>query len=159
MDAVADDPPPTVAEFTHAMHDGHVWVHDHPDVRVAGDRPVAYAVVFVVDDGAHLEQVSVHPDHAHHGLGAGLIEHVSRWAARRGIRRLTLTTFVDVPWNAPYYRRLGFTTMPDADVTPGLEAIRARESRLAELWPRVIMTRPVAVPGEVGRERELTPPG
>ena len=34
-----------------------------------------------------------------------------------GAGRLTLTTFIEVPWNAPYYRRLGFRPLEDARLT------------------------------------------
>ena len=37
-----------------------------------------------------------------------LIEHVAGWARAHGSPALTLTTFTEVPWNAPYYERLGF---------------------------------------------------
>ena len=41
---------------------------------------------------------------------------------------VTLTTFRDVPWNAPYYERLGFRTLAADEITPGLAAIRAHEA-------------------------------
>lgn len=45
-----------------------------------------------------------------------------------------------MPWNAPYYARLGFTVV--TDLTPGLLAIRAREAALGlDAWPRVVMRR------------------
>ena len=55
---------------------------------------------------------------------------------------LTLTTFEHVPWNAPYYARLGFRILDDAEVTPGLRAIRQREAEIGlDRWPRVCMRR------------------
>ncbi|ANF59290.1 hypothetical protein [Halotalea alkalilenta] len=36
-----------------------------------------------------------------------------RCVAPRGIHALTLTTFRDVPFNAPFYRRLGFDIVTD----------------------------------------------
>jgi hypothetical protein len=45
-----------------------------------------------------------------------------------------------VPWNAPYYERLGFRRVDD--LTPGLRAIRAAEAaRGLDRWPRVAMRR------------------
>ena len=61
----------------------------------------------VVDGAAHIEQVSVHPDHARQGLGRALIEHASSWARSRDLHSLTLTTYVDVPWNGPVLRTPG----------------------------------------------------
>jgi hypothetical protein len=41
-----------------------------------------------------------------------------------------LTTFRDVPWNAPYYQRLGFHILRDEELGPGLRSIRAHETQL-----------------------------
>ena len=102
----------------------------------ADDRPVAYLVLDVVDGAAHIEQVSVHPDHARNGLGRSLIEHAASWARARDLHSLTLTTYVDVPWNGPYYERLGFRYLTAGEETPGLRAIRDRERALGlEVWP------------------------
>ena len=75
------------------------------------DFPVGFIVVDPIDGRVHVEQVSVHPDHARWGIGGMLINHVGRWAAGPGIDALTLATFRGVPWNGPYYARLGFREM------------------------------------------------
>ncbi|WP_411757210.1 hypothetical protein [Streptomyces venezuelae] len=55
---------------------------------------------------------------------------------------LTLTTFADVPWNAPYYARIGFRPLADAELTPALRTIRAHEAELGlDRWPRLCMRR------------------
>jgi N-acetylglutamate synthase-like GNAT family acetyltransferase len=84
----------------------------------------------------------VHPDHARKGLGRKLIEHVASWARDRDLDALTLTTYVDVPWNGPYYERLGFRFLTADEETPRLRAIRAHERTLGlEVWPRTSMRR------------------
>jgi hypothetical protein len=66
----------------------------------------------------------------------------ARRAAADG--RPALTTFEYVPWNAPYYARLGFRILDDAEVTPGLRAIRRREAESGlDRGPRVCMRRDV----------------
>lgn len=42
----------------------------------------------------------------------------------------SLTTFGHVPWNAPYYARWRFRVLDDAELAPGLRAIRQREAAL-----------------------------
>ncbi|CAN5517152.1 GNAT family N-acetyltransferase [soil metagenome] len=65
---------------------------------------------------------------------------VASWAHEKGLDGLTLTTFRDVPWNAPYYRRLGFTDLPDTEWGPHLRAKVAREAAAGlSRWPRVVM--------------------
>jgi GNAT superfamily N-acetyltransferase len=132
MAAIADDDPPTIEVLTGYQRAGRVWVW--------GEPPVAYVLVDEVDGHAHIEQVSVHPEQSRRGIGRALIDHVGAWAAARGLAGLTLTTFADVPWNAPYYARLGFTVVTDP--TPGLLAVRAHETAMGlDRWPRVVMRR------------------
>lgn len=139
MDAIADDPPPSLDALTVFLESGRILVS--ADVA---DVPVAYALVAIVDDAAHVEQLSVHPSHARRGLGAQLLDEITEWAAERRLGALTLTTFLEVPWNAPYYRRLGFLPLAETDLTPGLIAIRSDEARHGlSAWPRVTMSRPV----------------
>lgn len=57
-----------------------------------------------------------------------LIDHVGRWAADQGLDALTLATFRTVPWNGPYYMRLGFREMTPEEITPGLAAVLADEA-------------------------------
>ncbi len=132
MAAVADYEPPTIEDLAVYRRAGRAWVH--------GDPPVAYLLADEVDGYAHIEQVSVHPGHSRRGIGRALVDHVGAWARARGLAGLTLTTFADVPWNAPYYARLGYTVV--TDLTPGLRAIRAHEAaRGLDAWPRVAMRR------------------
>ena len=139
MAAVADADPLSVSELTRFQADGRAWV-----VADEADAPVAYLLVEEVDGNGHVEQVSVHPDHARQGLGRALLDAVDHWALQLGLSALTLTTYADVPWNAPYYARLGFGMVAEVDLSEGLRRIRGREeaSGLAA-WPRVVMRRPV----------------
>jgi GNAT superfamily N-acetyltransferase len=139
MDSVADDDPPSTEDLTARQHDGRAWVVADQD-----DRPIAYLLVGQVDQDAHIEQVSVHPGHARRGLGRALIDQADAWAATHGLEGLTLTTFADVPWNAPYYARLGFRTLAADEMTAGLQDIRAQEAAVGlDAWPRVTMRRSV----------------
>ncbi|ANN15469.1 acetyltransferase [Amycolatopsis orientalis] len=136
MAAIADDDPPSLADLAAYQSAGRAWVCDD------GEGPVAYLIAEVVDGHGHIEQVSVHPDHARKGLGRRLIDHAADWSAREGLAGLTLTTYAEVPWNAPYYSRLGFVTLGEGELTDGLRAIRAQEiARGLDAWPRVTMRR------------------
>ncbi|WP_230534778.1 GNAT family N-acetyltransferase [Streptomyces griseomycini] len=114
---------------------GRCWVA--ADER---DRPAGYLIAEPVDGALHVEQVSVHPRAARRGVGRALLAHAARCAREEGLTALTLTTFAEVPWNAPYYARLGFRTLAGPDLTPGLRRIRAEESGHGlDRWPRVCM--------------------
>ena len=84
----------------------------------------------------------MHPDSARRGIGRSLIDHVADEAVAAGITALTLTTFSQVPWNAPYYERCGFRRLDEAELTPGLRAIRRHEAEMGlDRWPRLCMRR------------------
>ncbi|MEZ4709250.1 MAG: GNAT family N-acetyltransferase [Caldilineaceae bacterium] len=92
------------------------------------DRPVGFAIVHLLDVSAHLHEIDVHPHYARQGLGRRLIEHIADWARARGFTALTLTTFSDVPWNGPYYQRLGFRNLDLATLSSALQAVRQGEA-------------------------------
>lgn len=85
------------------------WVMVSPTGQIAG-----FIAVQPVVHSWHIAEVSVAADWQRQGVGKRLIEEVAGLARRQGMQRLTLTTFVQVAWNAPYYQRLGFRTIPVA---------------------------------------------
>jgi GNAT superfamily N-acetyltransferase len=139
MPEIADDEPLSIAELETFRAQGRAWVA--VDER---DRPVAYLLSAVVDACVHVEQVTVAPSHARRGLGAALIEHLGAIALAEGRPALTLTAFRDVPWNAPYYERLGFTVVEPIDQGPELAAVVAHEAAsIPGDAARVAMRRPL----------------
>jgi len=137
LDEIAgDDPLPDELLAAH-VDAGTAWV------AVEGERIVGYAIASVVDGAAHLDQISVAGDAGGRGIGRELVERVAAWARAAGRQHLTLTTFRDVPWNAPLYRRLGFTDLADAELTGDLGELRAGERRrgLDAHGPRLAMRR------------------
>ena len=146
MAAVADDEPPPLEDLAAYADRGRAWV-----VTDADDEPIAYLLLDVVDGAAHVEQVSVHPAHARRGVGRRLLDAAAAEALAQGFDALTLTTFAEVPWNAPYYARLGFAVVPEDRLGPELRRLRRHErERGLDAWPRVVMRRPLAAPGAAG---------
>lgn len=146
MHAVADDRPPpddVVAAYVAA---GRCWVAAAGDERAAAGGRAGTVVAFLladeIDGAVHIEQVSVHPAWARCGTGRRLIDTAAEWGRAHGLAAQTLTTFADVPWNGPYYARLGFVVVPDTELTDGLRRIREEEARRGlDRWPRVAMRR------------------
>jgi GNAT superfamily N-acetyltransferase len=115
---ITDLPAPASAEER-----GRSW-----RVLVVG-RPVqGFAVLELLDGAVHLEQLSVHPAAGRQGLGSALLAATVAVAQEHGADRITLITYADVPWNAPFYARHGWR--PAAELTPGLRTLRERESAL-----------------------------
>ena len=63
------------------------------------------------------------------GIGRMLLERVIESARQMGYPAVTLTTFREVPWNAPFYTRLGFAMLDELTLPAGLAAKREQETR------------------------------
>lgn len=102
---------------------GQVWVASD-----AVDRPVGMVIVSVRDHVAYVEEMDVLPEHGQRGVGSRLLARVAEWAQERGYVAVTLSTFRDVPWNGPFYRRHGFRDLRPDEWSPGMAAIRDAEA-------------------------------
>jgi len=89
---------------------------------------VGFVQVIEVDGIAHLEQLSVLPEYGRHGYGRSLVEAAEDEARRRGYKQLTLRTFAEVPWNAPFYTRMGF--VEEEAATPFHQELIRTEAKL-----------------------------
>lgn len=126
-------PPATLAEL-----------RDAPALLVSGDPPAGYARIEVVDGRAHLEGLSVRPRFMRQGRGTDLVLAACEWAVLHGFDELSLCTFAEVPWNGPFYARLGFVEL--TELTPGLRTLRAAEQAIGldAMGRRVVLVRLLA---------------
>jgi len=118
--------------------------HGRLYVALARDEAVAGFLIWSPkDDLAFIEEVSVHPAHAGHRLAARLIDRLAA-DARGAHSALSLTTFRDVPWNAPYYAKLGFVELARESVGPDHEeSWRHQAQNGLDMSRRLFMTRPI----------------
>jgi ribosomal protein S18 acetylase RimI-like enzyme len=93
-----------------------------------GSPPVGFVHVLVIDRHAHLEQLSVLPEHQREGIGAALVRAAMAEARAQGFDRLSLCTYRDVPWNGPFYRSLGFSEV--TELAPYEQRLRDKEREL-----------------------------
>jgi GNAT superfamily N-acetyltransferase len=127
-------------ELAHAHAAGLLWVARAPD-----GEPVGFALCERVDGAVHLEEMDVDPAHGRRGLGRALLEAVVAWAERAGHPAVTLTTFRDVPWNAPFYASAGFRALAEEEIGPELAAlVREETARGLDPSERVVMRRELA---------------
>ncbi|WP_394350068.1 GNAT family N-acetyltransferase [Streptomonospora sp. PA3] len=111
-------------------------------VLVAGEPVRGLAAVGVLDGAAHLEQLAVHREHGRRGVGTALLEAVCGLARSEGFGAVTLTTFRDVVFNAPWYGRRGFVEFPRPEWGPQLCAQWRREEEAGiAVAPQVAMRR------------------
>jgi GNAT superfamily N-acetyltransferase len=127
-------------------------------VLVVGRAVAGVAVLERVDGDVHLEQLSVHPSAMRRGIGAALLAATVQHARAAGARRVTLLTYADVPWNAPWYARHGWRETDD--LGPQLRALAEHEVELglARHGRRVAMARTAYQAGQVSPQVLQEPP-
>ncbi len=123
MSIVAEDVP-QIADLREAVAAERIWVTG------VGAEVAGHISAEVIDGNAHVAQVSVAPDYAGRGIGKAMIEFVEAWGRTAGCPATTLTTFRDVPWNAPYYLRLGYEVLADNQIGPELARTMDYEASL-----------------------------
>lgn len=132
---VTDGDVTSVDAFRACHGEGLLWV-----AADAADRPVGFAFVEILGAAPHLDELDVHPDHGRRGLGGALVRAVADWARAEGYAALTLTTFRAVPWNRPFYERIGFEVLSEAELTANLrDLVRAEAARGLDPAVRVVM--------------------
>jgi GNAT superfamily N-acetyltransferase len=113
-----------------------------------GDRPVGFLVACLLDGEPFIIELDVLPEHHRRGLGSALVRAIVGWAGARGLRGVTLTTFRHLPFNAPFYAKLGFVELPPAEQGPQLRARLAEEAEQGlDPAKRVAMRLRLAPPG------------
>jgi GNAT superfamily N-acetyltransferase len=137
MDALAADDPTPASVLADRIAAGGL-------LAASMDGTLAAFVMFrPLEDSLYIEQIDVDPRFEGRRIGAALIDAVAARAAATGRARLTLSTFRDVPWNAPYYRRLGFLDIADDALSDALRAVRREhEARGLDERARLFMQRP-----------------
>lgn len=92
----------------------------HCLVAESGQSIVGFLVSEPFRRELHIWEMDVEPRLQGLGIGSGLVRACQIDARNCGFAALTLTTFRDVPWNAPFYKRLGFVEVSDLQASPRL---------------------------------------
>lgn len=99
------------------------------------DLPIGFVHYVRLEQGLHIEELSVVPEWGRKGIGTALIDRVKALALDVGAFAVTLSTDILVPWNTPYYEKLGFEAVSPMALGPAYLTIRAKEAARA-LDPR-----------------------
>jgi GNAT superfamily N-acetyltransferase len=138
---IAQDPPAPEALLEARLEAGGLWV-----ACLDGEKPVAALRFHPLEGGLYIEQLDVLPEFAGMRLGAALLDRAEEVARLAGLPALLLSTFRDIPWNAPWYARIGFEVIEV--LPPELEALRSEHlARGLDESRRVFMRRSVRGPG------------
>ncbi|MGF1626944.1 MAG: GNAT family N-acetyltransferase [Alphaproteobacteria bacterium] len=133
-DYCADGPNRDPEEHARAHAEGVVLVAESE-----GDL-VGFLMLWPADGRAHIVEVSVMRAHQGKGIGRALFAAAEDWARAAGFNEATLTTYLDVPWNAPFYRHLGYRDFEPGADRPELLQVQADEAAWGfARWPRGAM--------------------
>jgi GNAT superfamily N-acetyltransferase len=104
------------------------------------DWPVGFCAVGGLDDEAYLAELGVMRAQQNKGLGSRLVERACEWAHENDYASILLSTFRNVPWNAPFYEKRGFRPLDPAELDrPGIKAQREHEAEFLDMSNRVFM--------------------
>lgn len=138
---IADGDVQTEQEYLGYIQQRMAWVAVDND-----DQPIGFINTQKLGNSLHIAEVSVAQSWQGKGVGRALILHVIDYALQKSFDNITLTTFRDIPWNAPYYQRLGFSIIESSDLSCTLKSILqqevdtgfAIEDRCAMIYPLYI---------------------
>jgi len=123
--------------YAQAQREARLFVARDPAGQVVG-----FAHLIRIARIPHLEELDVEPESGRRGIGRMLVLASCDWARAQGSEWITLSTFRDVPWNAPFYARLGFVEIPEVDLSVELRRLREKEAREGlDPAKRIIMCR------------------
>jgi GNAT superfamily N-acetyltransferase len=78
----------------------------------------------------HIDEVDVLRAFQGRGIGRALLTTAADWARSNDLQALSLTTFRNVPWNAPFYASFGFREWDPAEAPASIRASLAHEAAL-----------------------------
>ncbi|HEV7689874.1 MAG TPA: GNAT family N-acetyltransferase [Hyphomonadaceae bacterium] len=118
--------------------DGLIWV-----VVDNLEELVGFALCSDRGEDLYLDQLSVLPRHGRHGLGTRLVRRCLQEAEARSYKRVSLSTFRKVPWNGPFYKKLGFREVPSWRMQDWQNEIRELQKQTMDVKLRCFMARQV----------------
>lgn len=114
----------SVGQYRGFIERGLSWAAD-----TRAGRCIGFICATPEDGELHVWELAVCRDHQGSGIGRALLATAVREAERRGMAALTLTTFSNVAWNAPFYARLGFEVIEGSALSGRLQALLDEEGR------------------------------
>ncbi len=141
MDAVGSD------DLLSALNNG--WLL----AAVIDDAPATgFVMASRRGNGLYIDQISVDPAYGRRGIGRALMQGIENLALQNNLREMTLSTFRDLPWNAPFYAGLGFRPIRRRDLEPFMQAIEAAQAPFMDISKRTFMRKRLRKPLFRGRK-------
>lgn len=117
--------PPTASAADHAR----IIAKGRSLAAVHDDEVIGFAAIGTAGRELHLAELSVARAHQRCGVGSLLMRAMLIDARNSGYRAITLNTYRDIAWNAPFYARFGFVEVENFEGHPHLlESRRGAEA-------------------------------
>jgi GNAT superfamily N-acetyltransferase len=113
----------SVDEHLPRIVEGTAWVAEEAEAGVIG-----FLSAEAVGVDLHIWEAAVRSAFQQHGIGARLFGAAFDHARAAGLTAVTLTTFRDVAWNAPFYARNGFAIVEAGDLDERLAGLLRQEA-------------------------------
>ncbi len=103
---VADAEPTPLVVHREAIAAGHHWT------ALVDDDPVGFLLAEQFGTALYIAELAVARPFQRKGVGRALMIAAEGYATDAAYAELTLTTYRDLPWNGPFYQKLGFRELP-----------------------------------------------
>jgi GNAT superfamily N-acetyltransferase len=133
LGAIAELPPIPIER----LRRGPCWVADDGSGKILG-----FALADRLDRDVVLETLSILPEFSRGGLGRALVDAVKNWAQAASAASLLVCTYRDIPWDAPFFVRLGFVEVPHRKWTVQMHCLQRKATAIGHdparrLWMRL----------------------
>lgn len=136
-----EHPPRSIEVLREDMEQGTLLLAE------VGETIVGFAIANYSTEAAHLRELSVLRSHHKRGIGLALLHAIEACSREKKHDTITLTTFRDVPWNAPWYARQGFEVITAGDLPEAHRALLSEELAMVyPHYPRVTMRKVLSRP-------------
>ncbi|PWC22939.1 GNAT family N-acetyltransferase [Brenneria roseae subsp. roseae] len=119
---IANDTEQYIERYRESILLGFCWV------IVDDDTPIGFLSAEVIEDELHIWQLAVRCERQGEGYGSALIKKAIEMAYKHVLSAITLTTFSHVPWNAPFYARMGFNLLDKNAISERLKKTMMSEA-------------------------------
>ncbi len=121
--------PPTASVSDHAR----IIAKGRSLAALIGEDIIGFAAIRAVGRDLHLAELSVARAHQRSGAGSLLLRAAMIDGRNSGYSAITLNTYRDIPWNAPFYARFGFVEVENLEGRPHL--LESHEGAAAQGLP------------------------
>ncbi len=97
---------------------------------------VGFVLLQIIDKPLYIANISVLPEASGQGVGRLLLRAAEERAMELSAPAVTLATFKAPPWNGPWFRSLGYDSMPTEQIGSGLRLILDRHATFMDLSTR-----------------------